>query len=523
MVPINNDSLDEADETINLTLTNPTGGAALGSQASASLTIVDDDPAPKVSIDDVSNAEGNNGTTNFIFTVSLDAASGQQVSVNYTTADNTAQSGTDYQAANDIVTFAPGETSKQITVLVNGDTQVESNETFVVNLYNLNNASVGKFTGIGSIVNDDSNSPAPAIQFSQTSYAVQEDLGAITVTVTRSGDTAAAASVDYTTGDGSAAQKTDFEYAAGTLTFAPGETSKTFIVLVNEDAYVEAAETFSLTLSNPAGAALGVQNVATVTIADDLPEALANPIDDAQAFVYMHYHDFLNREPDAAGLQFWASQITACGANAKCIDAARVNVSASFFLSIEFQQTAYLLYLMQKESYGTLPQYASFMRDLQEVSRGVVVNSPGWQQKSADNQQQIADKWINRPEFKAVYDSLSNDAYVNALYKNAGIVPPQVERDKLIAALDTASLNRAAVLLEVANDGTFRQQEQNAAFVLMQYFGYLRRDPNAAPDSDLSGYNFWLNKLNQFGGNYLDAEMVKAFIISSEYRQRFGQ
>jgi hypothetical protein len=83
-------------------------------------------------------------------------------------------------------------------------------------------------------------------------------------------------------------------------------------------------------------------------------------------------------------------------------------------------------------------------------------------------------------------------------------------------------MNRSAVLVEVASDASFRQQEQNPAFVLMQYFGYLRRDPNALPDTDLSGYNFWLNKLNQFGGNYFDAEMVKAFITSFEYRQRFG-
>jgi len=79
------------------------------------------------------------------------------------------------------------------------------------------------------------------------------------------------------------------------------------------------------------------------------------------------------------------------------------------------------------------------------------------------------------------------------------------------------------VLLEVAQNSAFKQQEQNAAFVLMEYFGYLRRDPNAAPDSDWSGYTFWLNKLNSFGGDFQKAEMVKAFISSLEYRQRFGQ
>ncbi|HBB95277.1 MAG TPA: hypothetical protein DC054_07780 [Blastocatellia bacterium] len=172
---------------------------------------------------------------------------------------------------------------------------------------------------------------------------------------------------------------------------------------------------------------------------------------------------------------------------------------------------------------ATMPKYTAFMRDLQEVSRGVVVNTPGWQQKLSDNQQQFAEAWANRPEFKAIYDGMSNTDFVNTLYANAGIVVTQTDRDTLVSRLDTANETRAAALLDVASNAAFRQSEQNGAFVLMEYFGYLRRDPNTTPDSDLSGYNFWLNKLNQFGGNYVDAEMVRAFIISSEYRQRFGQ
>jgi hypothetical protein len=522
-VPIINDTLDEADETVNLTLSNPSGGATLGSSSTATLTIVDNDPAPTVSINDISLSEGNAGTTAFNFTVALSAVSGQTVSVNYTTVDGSAQAGSDYQAANDVVSFAPGETSKQITVIVNGDTQVEPNETFAVNLYNLINAGVGKASGLGTIVNDDSASTTPTIQFSQASYSVPEALGALTITVTRSGDTSAPASVDYKTVDGSAVQKADFEYAAGTLTFGIGQTSKTFQVLINEDMYVEGNESFGLTLSNPAGASLGAQSSTSVSINDDSPESITNPVDDAQGFVTMQYHDFLNREPDASGLAFWTSQITACGVDQACIDRARANVSAAFYLSIEFQQTGYLLYLMQKESFTTVPKYAAFMRDLQEVSRGVVVNTPGWQQKLSDNQQQFAEAWANRPEFKAIYDGMSNTDFVNTLYANAGIVVTQADRDTLVARLDTANETRAAALLDVAANAAFRQSEQNGAFVLMEYFGYLRRDPNTTPDSDMSGYNFWLNKLNQFGGSYIDAEMVRAFIISSEYRQRFGQ
>jgi len=282
-------------------------------------------------------------------------------------------------------------------------------------------------------------------------------------------------------------------------------------------------ETFTVVLNNPTGATLGLFSTTTVAITDDSPESLKDPIDDPQAFVHTHYHDFLNREPDPAGLAFWTGQITSCGSDVQCIEDKRINVSAAFYLSIEFQQTGYLLYLMQKESYANLPHYSPFMRDLQEISRGVIVNSLGWQQKLADNQTKFAGEWINRPAFKASYDGLSNNTYVNVLYANAGIVPPQVEKDTLVTALDSAKMDRAAVLLEVAANATFRQQEQNSAFVLMQYFGYLRRDPNAAPDSDLSGYSFWLNKLNQFGGNYVNAEMIKAFITSIEYKQRFAQ
>ena len=359
------------------------------------------------------------------------------------------------------------------------------------------------------------------VQFSAANYSVQEDLTALAITVTRGGDTSGTTNVDYSTVDASAIQRSDFEYAAGRLIFAPGETSKIFLVLINEDMYVEGAETFNVALNNPVGAQLGSPSNAMVTFTDDAPEAVSNPIDDAQAFVYTHYHDFLNREPDAPGLQFWTNEITKCGNDLTCISAARINVSAAFYLSIEFQQTGYLLYLMQKASYATMPKYAPFMRDLQDVSRGIIVNAPGWQQKVAGNQQQFADKWVSRPEFTAIFDGLSNMAYVNALYANAGVIPNQPERDALVARLDAADETRSAALLEVANNLGYRQKEMNSAFVLMEYFGYLRRDPNALPDIDMNGYKFWLDKLNQFGGNFQDAEMVKAFIISLEYRQRF--
>mgnify|MGYP003694197775 CR=1 FL=1 len=190
--------------------------------------------------------------TNFSFDVTLSVASGQTVTVDYLAADGTALVGGDYQAASGTLTFAPGETTKSLSVVVNGDTQDEPTETFVVNLSNPSSATIAKGQGTGTVVNDDAAGGA-SIQFTQATYAVAEQLGAMTVTVTRSGNVSNAASVDYATGDGSAAQKTDFEYAAGTLNFSPGEVSKTFVVLLNQDSYNEGPESFNLVLKQSRG------------------------------------------------------------------------------------------------------------------------------------------------------------------------------------------------------------------------------------------------------------------------------
>jgi hypothetical protein len=485
-------------------------------------TLIGTVPVPTISIADVSQAEGNNGSKAFDFTVTLSAASKQTVSVNYAQLPGTATQALDYQVQAATLVFSPGETSKTATVFVNSDKQDEPDETFFVQLSNPKNASLARPQALGTIINDDAPGSL-SLQFSASNYSVQEDMGAVTLTVIRFGDASDPASVDYATVDNTAKQKHDYGIALGTLSFAPGETSKTLTVLINEDAHIEGNETLQVVLSNPVGASLGQISSSSVTIVDDMPESATNPIDDAEAFVYSHYHDFLNREPDAAGFQFWTKEITSCGNDVQCIEVKRVNISAAFFLSIEFQQTGYIRYLMEKESFGSTPKYVEFMRDVQQLGRGVTVGAPGWQQKVVDNQLQFADQWVSRPEFKSMYDGLSNAAFVNQLYANTGFVPSADDKQFLIAALDDATYSRAKVVLIITLSPALRSHEQNAAFVLMQYFGYLRRDPQTAPDSDLTGYNFWLFKLNSFNGNYVDAEMVKAFITSFEYRQRFAQ
>jgi uncharacterized delta-60 repeat protein len=154
-IPIINDSIDEANETVNITLSNPGGGGTLGSPITAVLTIIDDDTAPSVSISNVSLNEGNSGTTAFNFTVSLIGATSQTVTVNFATANGTATATGDYQAATGTVSFAAGETTKTVTVIVNGDTEIELNETFTVNLSGATNATISNGQGTGTILNDD--------------------------------------------------------------------------------------------------------------------------------------------------------------------------------------------------------------------------------------------------------------------------------------------------------------------------------------------------------------------------------
>ena len=145
-----------------------------------------------------------------------------------------------------------------------------------------------------------------------------------------------------------------------------------------------------------------------ITINDDSPETLTNPIDDNQNFVYMQYHDFLNREPDAAGLAFWTSDLAACGNDQSCLSARRSDVSAAFFLSIEFQETGYLVYRIYKASYGNLPgmpvpvRFAEFTPDREEISRGVVVNQAGWEQLLENNKQAFAAEFVQRNVSKPV-------------------------------------------------------------------------------------------------------------------------
>ena len=247
-------------------------------------------------------------------------------------------------------------------------------------------------------------------------------------------------------------------------------------------------------------------------------------INDSDFFVNQQYVDFLSRFPDQSGFDFWVNEIVTCGGNATCIDLRRSNTSGAFFLSIEFQESGFLVHNVHKTSFGTLPQYASFMPNSRAVGKDVIVNQGNWQAKLEENKQAFLNAWVSSPEFIAAYPAgMTNQAYVDKLIATIGdgITSGDVNGSALVAGLNGGSETRATVLRKIAESTAVTQKEKNRAFVLMQYFGYLRRNPSDAPDNNLDGYNFWLTKLNDHGGDFHAAEMVRSFLVSSEYLTRF--
>jgi CSLREA domain-containing protein len=459
----------------------------------------------------------------------------------------------------DFITFAEGNAGLKFT-------PGTSNGSFTVQAsVSASDAGLGGGTATATIT---VNPLGGVIRFSAANYSVAEGAGFTTITVERTGDTSLSATVDYASSDhsnpadfipctspgvGFASSRCDFTTAIGTLRFAAGETSKTFNVLISQDNYVEGPETLELTLSNPtAGAVLGVPAVATLEIVDDVSEPATNPIDTSSWFVRSQYHDFLNREPDAPGLAFWTDNIEQCNDPARipagqtvaqCIDKQRESTAIAFFMSPEFQMTGGFVYHLYKGSLtgvpnydggspGRFPTFLEFTRDVRQVSEGIVVNNQISGAVVEANRNRLAAEFVLRPEFVAKYGGLNDTLYVQELFNTTGITPTAAEKQALVDGLTNGTETKATVLRKIV-DGTvvisegnvqftttygqaFYNQEYRRVFVYMEYVGYLRRNPDAA------GFNFWLGKLNLFNGDPFQAEMVRAFILSPEYRSRFG-
>lgn len=232
----------------------------------------------------------------------------------------------------------------------------------------------------------------------------------------------------------------------------------------------------------------------------------ANPLEDATFFVRQHYQDFLNRAPDAAGLAYWRNQMLTCGADQACLHERRLGISAAFFIELEFQDTGYFVYRLYRASFNRRPTFNEFTPD-----RAALIGGADLEQLK----QQFANNWVQRPAFLNEFPAtFTNAQYVHHLFDQAGLVGFAAERQAELEAMNNAGRTRAQVLRHVIELTAFKQREYNAAFVLMQYFGYLRRE------ADAGGYEFWLGILNQQPANARG--MVCAFITSAEYQLRFG-
>ena len=530
-VPLTDDNVFEGNETINLTLSNPSGGPTLGAPATAVLTVNDNEFRPSVLINNVSVVEGDAGTTAATFNVTLSKQTTQTVTLNYATAPLSAAADVDYVSTSGALTFNPLEQTKQITVQINGDTLAESNESFIVNLSNIVNATNVVASGIGTILDDD----APGFRFSATNYSANEGGGRATLTVTRKGDTSTAASINYATIDlisaircddtttrpGVAFARCDYATSMDTLDFVPGETSKTFNIPLIDDAFVEGPETVQVVLNNAVGAPLATPSSAFLTIVDNDQAGEPNPIFANEFFVRQQYLDFLSREPDTAGYNAWLSVLNNCSdvnSNPNCD---RILVSQSFFGSQEFQLKGFYVFLFYKVALNRLPSYDEIIYDMRQVTG----QTP---EEVYSKRARFAQTFTQRTSFTNIYGSMDNGQFVSSLLVPYGATQINtadpanpdtgaqvtLTQDQLVNALTNNTLTRAQVLRAVVQSREVSERETNGAFVAMQYYGYLRRTP------ETGGYNSWLSYLNAHPGDY--HTMVNGFMNSTEYRLRFG-
>ena len=379
------------------------------------------------------------------------------------------------------------------------------------------------------------------VQFAQAALNVNESAGSLNINVTRTGDTSTAGTVNFATTDnfgancsvanGQAAANCDYNSAGATLQFAAGEISKTLTLSIVNDGFVEGNETFTVTLSSPTGMTLGTPTSTTVTIVDN-DATPTNPFENNAFFVRQQYLDFLFREPDTGGFNDWLNVLTNCPPNQGGLGSDpgcdRVHVSSGFFRSTEFGERGYWAYRFYHGTLGRRPLFAEFVPDMRRLSGTLTP-----EQQEAARAAFIAD-FMARTEFTAIYGGLTNAAnaaqFIAKLEEKAGVTlpatnttlpgqPPQFGRQELINKMASGEFTAAQTLRAFIEQKVVFDQFFFRAFVAMQYFGYLLRDPEDA------GYNDWVDVLTNGRGTIPPGDfrhLIFGFVWSVEYRQRFG-
>jgi subtilisin family serine protease len=418
-----------------------------------------------------------------------------------------------------------------------GGSYVVASHTSETTPISLNNAATVTFSQRTAAV-----TPA-TLQFGAATYAFNELSGAAVIAVTRTGDTTAAVSVDVRTVDSTAIvpcadtsgnvafARCDYTTTVQTVTFGAGDSAqKTVNIPIINDAHVEPNETVQITLSNPTnGATLGAPSTTTLTIVSDDAPGAQNPVTahDYSFFVRQQYLDFFAREPDAGGFAAWKGTLDGCpdpfnsSATSASANCDRVSVSRNFFLSQEFALKGFFVFNFYKVAFARLPHYAEIIPDMASLT---AVDDAGFHARKTA----FTDAFVQRQEFKSLYDALTNTQFVDALmnpYSLQQITTPDplnpdgstkitLTRADMVGRLNLGTLTRAQVVRALAGSDEVGSAEFNSAFVAMQYFGYLRRDP------DQGGFNDWLRTIQ---ANPADSRsMVNGFMNSDEYKLRFG-
>ncbi|NQW51616.1 MAG: cellulase family glycosylhydrolase [Rhodospirillales bacterium] len=275
-VTVNGEKVAELNEALALNLSSPTG-ATIADGAAIGTILTDDAIVPKIAIADATMREGDSGTRNLSFTVTLSEATTNPVTVTYATADGTAKAGQDYIAQTGTLTFAAGETSRLINVKVTGDTVIEGSETLKINLTSPIGATIADRLGVGTIVNDDTRISVADATVTEGNNGTSNLAFIVTLTTAASGPV----TVAYATGDGTAKAGRDYVAKTGTLTFAAGETSKVVHVQVTGDTAIETDETMRLYLSSPTGATISDAGAVGTVVNDDTVALPSLSINDA--------------------------------------------------------------------------------------------------------------------------------------------------------------------------------------------------------------------------------------------------
>ena len=466
-------------------------------------------------------------TSQVAITVTRTGDLSQPSTVNYSTfteaavpgGDPPASQKSDFMLAAGTLNFAAGQASKAFGVLIIDDVFVENNEHIKLMLSNPTGAGLGS-PSIADLVINENDVPGFTVPIPSIFVAIVNGAQEVPAKVTNgkgvavvqlsADETKALVSLSFT-GLGSNQTAAHIHGPA-----APGVNAPVLFPLPNGSGTSFSFSNFQISptptqVQQFKNGLMYVNVHSTVNPGGEIRgQLLFNPIDEPGFFVRQNYFDFLNRDADSSGLIFWTLNLQGCNVDTDCISSRRIDVSAAFFFSTEFQQSGFFVYSVRKASFGLQPSYGQYVLDK------TLLGTPSDANKTA-----FAEGFVQRTEFLAKYPATQNgsdfiDALIATIKNNSGVdlTPkrPELVNEYLLGA--TQAQSRARVIRKAISYTEFINAEFNSAFVLAQYFGYLRRNPDPA------GYAFWLDRLNTNGGNF--RSMVCSFITSSEYQLRFG-